>query len=142
MTARERRAAARGKIYSVHESGHVIARIYTNLPFETVFVKRSKTKDGRITLAGAVGHKYKKTPYEWDEDHFERRANMRKWLEDEAVIDLAGMVAERRYAPRGDWRYGAGSDMRSLNRVLDLLDIKGKVNRELPSANSKRAPRR
>jgi ATP-dependent Zn protease len=90
-----RREAALDRLTAYHEAGHAVAHIHLHIRFKKVMLCHPKTGGGLLkgthipVLSGAAWH---------------------RWLEDHVVTLFAGPLAERRYAPRSNWREGMGHD--------------------------------
>jgi hypothetical protein len=62
-------------------------------------------------------------------------ARVVQWIERSLIVTLAGSIAQRRFSPRSDWKYGMGhdkiamlgSDIQTVIRRIDELGFRGKV---------------
>jgi hypothetical protein len=146
MTARSE--AAFDRIVSYHEAGHAVAHIRLNIRFRRVWLCHPKTGRGYVSGCRIPSFKsaYRRSQACGD-------VALGRWLEDDAVVNFAGPLAERRYAPRSDWREGMGhigveelyygdtdivsyiktsrdSDLHNVNADLDLLGCSHNEDRD------------
>jgi hypothetical protein len=95
MTKR-RATTAWERITAYHEAGHAVALIYLGIQFKRAHLSYAKTGRGVVTDV--------RTPF------FNSEADRDCWFENDTITSFAGPLAERRYAPRSDWRKGMGHD--------------------------------
>jgi hypothetical protein len=91
-----RREAAFDRLTAYHEAGHAVAHIYLSVRFKRVHLCHAKTGGG--FLDGV------RVPF------FKSEADRDCWFENDTIVTFAGPLAERRYAPRSNWREGMGHD--------------------------------
>jgi hypothetical protein len=93
MTKR-RATRAWERITAYHEAGHAVTHIYLSVRFKRVHLCYAKTGGG--FLDGV------RVPF------FKSEADRVCWFENDTIVIFAGPLAERRYAPRSNWREGMG----------------------------------
>jgi hypothetical protein len=98
-----RAEAAYERSTSFHEAGHGVVAIHLRIAFTEIVI------DDWPGLGGKI--RYNKREYDklWrllQTDHTDARVI--DWVERGIVMIFAGAIAERRYAPRSDWRWSMG----------------------------------
>lgn len=88
-----------------HESGHAVVAISLGRQIKKATVKRAHLSTGGVRLGAVMFEKGRSKPTD-------------DWVEDEAMILLAGMVAEARFTGRY-CDQGAAIDLRAVDRLLD-----------------------
>jgi len=116
-----------------HEAGHAVAAIYLNVSIEKVDIIGHERAAGRVIYA--------------DPDQAEQEiidmwnagdrddARVVQWVEHRLIVTLAGAIAQRRFSPCSDWKYGMGhdniampgSDIQTVIGRIDELGFRGKV---------------
>ena len=88
-----------------HESGHAVVAISLGRQVKKATIKRANLQTGGVRLGAVMFEKGRSKPTD-------------DWLEDEAIILLAGMVAESNFTGRY-CEEGAAVDLRAVDRLLD-----------------------
>lgn len=149
MTRRERavlkkrrvkqgRSARSLLITAYHEAGHAVAAATLDIAFEKVTIIPQGKGAGRITYADLEPE----IREAWAAGDRLNNAQVRQWVERQAIVTLAGSVAQRHFSPRSDWKFGRegdatfpgfgkvldpSSDMSKAVRLIDDLGFTGKV---------------
>jgi hypothetical protein len=85
---------------AIHESGHVCACIALRVPFRKVDI---------IPQQDRLGHVYdRKSRATFPNDRTDPRVI--DWVERNIIVDFAGGLAQRHFAPRSHWSRGMGHD--------------------------------
>jgi hypothetical protein len=107
MTRRQltRRQATSERKTAYHEGGHSVVAIELKIPFTKVDIIEDDTGVGHI--------------------HYKSHTDARTvdWLERRIIVALAGGMAERRYAPASDWRWGMGHEGLERDVALSSYEI-------------------
>ena len=87
-----------------HEAGHAVMAIIVGRPIQSVTISAAHMSTGGVRLGACKIRKGRSKP-------------TKDWLEDEALIFFAGMVAESHFT--GQYcEQGAGQDLRIIRRLL------------------------
>ena len=120
-----------------HEAGHAVASIFLDLDFEKVTIVPDDEAAGRITYADLDPE----IQDAWDSGDRDD-ARVRQWVERSCIATLAGGIAQRRFSPRSDWKFGRegdarfpgvgkvlepGTDLSNVVRRIDDIGFAGKV---------------
>jgi len=121
-----------------HEAGHAVAAALLDIDFEKVTVVPDGEAAGRITYADLDPE----LQAAWDAGDRINNARVRLWVERTCIVTLAGSIAQCRFSPRSDWKFGRegdarfsgvgkilapGSDLSKVVRWIDDLGFTGKV---------------
>jgi hypothetical protein len=87
------------RIASFHEAGHACTCVALRVPFRKVDIISNGDRDGRVYN--------RKRHAAFPDDHDPRVIDL---VERAIIVDFAGGIAQRRYAPRSDWAFGMGHD--------------------------------
>jgi hypothetical protein len=123
ITAR-RMLEADERVAAAHEAGHACVSAALRLPFRKVDIIPGKDRSGRIygrrkrkaAVFVKTGHNDAARGHRWCK-RMER--NFVDRCERNIIVDFAGGIAQRRYAPRSDWAYSMGHDGLRPNPCYD-----------------------
>ena len=103
-----------------HEAGHAVMAVSLGRPIEKVTITPSKSQIGAMTSGLRLGTcKIQKG----------RTKPTKDWLEDEAMILYAGMVAESGFTKQY-CQFGAAQDLREVRRLLQRTRAKTELQLE------------
>jgi hypothetical protein len=103
---------------AIHEGAHAAMHVYLGVPFKRVFIRHPKTRRAYVDCN--------------DSSRLASNADLQRWLEHDSIISFAGALAERRYAPRSNWREGLGyhpAGNGKLYKGSDLSHINDNIRR-------------
>jgi hypothetical protein len=127
MTKRRLTEAVRDadeRVTSFHEAGHGCASVELKIKFTLIDIIPNE-------IEGSLGRIH------WPDDKFwcllqdghHQDPTVINWVERRMVASFAGAAAQRRYAPRSNWRYGGSADRKSADKWIQKL-IAGPSNYE------------
>jgi hypothetical protein len=93
------------RIAAFHEAGHACVCVELRVPFRKVDIISNGKRFGRVYS--------RKSRAAFPDDHTDPRVI--DWVERAIIVDFAGGIAQRRYAPRSDWAYAMGHNGLALD---------------------------
>jgi hypothetical protein len=116
--------AADERVTATHESAHACVAIELGIAFMKIVIN-DPGFGGQIHWSKKTHYKF----WQWLREGHHQDPTVINWVERLMVASFAGAVAERRYAPKSDWRGGSRSDRKSVDKWLQKL-IAGPSNYE------------
>jgi ATP-dependent Zn protease len=130
MNRIDERHRRRDQIAAYHEAGHVVMAVMNRIPLRDATILRSYSTASagttRLNPTGAISRQFSKKGKLGEREY--------KQILRRALFDVAGEVAERRYAPHS-WRTShSRSDLESISRLLESIDLSGPRLRTVATA--------
>ncbi len=121
MSRIQDRHRRRDQIAAYHEAGHAVMAVVNRIPLRdaTILTSYSAASAGttRLSPTGAISKQFSKKGKLGEREY--------KQILRRAFFDIAGEIAERRFAPHS-WRTShSRSDLESISQLLESIDLSG-----------------
>ena len=99
-----------------HEAGHAVIAVLLDVGFEKVTINGDERAAGRIIYVNPEPE-IREARGGGDRDDPRVKQSAKNAL----IVTLAGAIAQRRFSPRSDWRFGSTVDQKNVtDRIADL----------------------